>query len=64
LVKVIFTAKQSIKRQIGTVHEGKKPFKCNYCDTAFFKKEILIYILYQFMKKTSHLDLTYAKNIT
>ena len=29
--------KDSMKRHIKSVHEGKKPFKCNICPSAFFQ---------------------------
>jgi uncharacterized Zn-finger protein len=29
---------QSVNGHIASVHEGKKPFKCNICDTSFSQK--------------------------
>ena len=34
-----------------SVHEGKKPFKCDICDASFSEKNDLNRLKYQFMKK-------------
>ena len=45
---------------VGSVHEVKKPLKCNDCDNAFSEKGNLNTISNQFIKDTSHLDATFA----
>ena len=30
-----FANKQNLKKHVGTVHEGIKPFKCSVCDVKF-----------------------------
>ena len=38
ICKSVFKTKETLKRHIQTVHEGKKPFTCKICDTSFAKK--------------------------
>ena len=36
-----FSPRRNLNRHIESVHEGKKSFKCNVCDTAFSEKSNL-----------------------
>ena len=33
-----FKSEGTLKKHIGSVHEGKKPFKCNKCESGFSQK--------------------------
>ena len=33
-----FASKQNVKRHIDALHEGKKPYKCDECNTFFFRE--------------------------
>ena len=33
-----FGTKEYVKEHVEIVHEGKKPFKCEYCDVSFGRK--------------------------
>ena len=46
-----FSQSNCLKWHIESVHEGKKPFKCNNCDTSFSTNNLIIN---QFMKERSH----------
>ena len=34
IVEKLFASKCSLKEHIAVVHDGKKPFKCDLCDTS------------------------------
>ena len=36
-----FSKKTSMKEQMDSIHEGKKPFKCNICDSSFTRNHSL-----------------------
>ena len=36
-VYIKFANQQNLKKHVGTVHEGMKPFKCSVCDVKFAK---------------------------
>ena len=46
-----FSPRSNLNRHVEPVHEGKKSFKCNVCDTAFSEKSNGI--LNQFTKERS-----------
>ena len=35
MVHIKFANQQKLKKHVGTVHEGIKPFKCSVCDVKF-----------------------------
>ena len=41
MVYIKFANQQKLKKNIDTVHEGIKPFKCSVCDVKFANKEHL-----------------------
>ena len=55
LLNVIFVMHSFLEKKV-SVHEGKKPFKCNICTASFFTKRISdqMRIMNQFMKERSH----------
>ena len=50
----ILAHKTKLVQHIGSIHEGKKPFRCDICDYSCFLKSDIKNISHQFMKKRSH----------
>ena len=53
--------KSTMKTHVESVHEKKKPFECKICDFSCSQKGKLKYMLHQFMREKSHLN---VKSVT